>query len=129
MVNIPPILSSRVLIAFGVMTPAILMMASFCAASILYAAFFVLLDILPLLVETVAGQFLLLFLLCPRWRALDIIYYLLNLWLMLKLIIRILTNYETVYLSVGLCLESFSWSCHHFGMAANSRPFLLLVFC
>ncbi len=48
--------------ASGVMPPAILMMASFCMASILYVPFFVLFDILPLLVEAVAGQFLLLFL-------------------------------------------------------------------
>jgi hypothetical protein len=69
----------------------------------LYAAFFVLLDdILPSLVEAVAGQFLLLFLLCPRWRVLDISYYLLNLWLTLKLVIRMITNYETAYLSIGL---------------------------
>jgi hypothetical protein len=88
--------------ASGVMTPAILMRVSFCVASILYVPFFVLLDILLLLVEAVAGQFWLLFLLCPRWRALDISYYLQNLWLMLKSMIRIITNYETVYLSIGL---------------------------
>ncbi len=80
MVNIPPVLSLRLSIASVVMTPAILVTASFCAASISYMPFLVLLDILPLLVEAVAGKFLLLLLLCPRWEALDITYYLLNLW-------------------------------------------------
>jgi hypothetical protein len=102
MANIPPILSLRLSIAYSVMTLAILVMASFCTASIRYVPFFVLLDILPLLVEAVAGQFLLLFLLCPRWRALDIRHYLLILWLTLKLMIRIITKYETVYLFIGL---------------------------
>ncbi len=102
MVNIPPILSLILLMASGVMTLEILMTASFCLASILYVPFFVLLDILPLLVKAVAGQFLLLFLLYPRWRALGISYYLLNLWLTLKLMIRMKTNYETVYSSIGL---------------------------
>jgi hypothetical protein len=129
MVNIPPILFSRLLIASSVMTPAILVMASFCMASILYALLFVLLDILPLLVEAVAGQLLLLFLLCPRWRALDISYHLLNLWLTLKSMIRIITNYETVYLSIGLMSCVFSWSCHYFVMVENIHPFLLLVVC
>jgi hypothetical protein len=46
MVNIPPISSSRLSIASGVMTPVILVTASFCAARILYAPFLVLLDIL-----------------------------------------------------------------------------------
>ncbi len=93
--------------ASGVMTLAIHVMASFCTASILYASFFVLLDIMPLLVEAGAGQFLLLFLLCSRWRALDISYYLLNLWLTLKLMIRIITNHETVYSSIGLMSHLF----------------------
>jgi hypothetical protein len=91
----------------GVMTPAIHVMASFCAARILGAPFFVLLDILPLLVEAAAELFLLLLLLCPRWRVLDISYYLLNLWLMLKSTTRIITNYETVYLSIGLMSHLF----------------------
>ena len=102
MANIPPILSLRLSIAYSVMTLAILVMASFCTASIRYVPFFVLLDILPLLVEAVAGQFLLLFLLCLKWRALDISHYLLSLWLMLKSMIRILSNYKTVYSSIGL---------------------------
>ncbi len=102
MMNTSPILSSRLLIASSVMTPAILVTTTFYAASILYVPFFVLLDILPLLVEAVTGQFLLLVLLCPRRRALDISYYLLNLWLTLKSMIRIITNYETVYSSIGL---------------------------
>ncbi len=62
----PPNLSSRLLMASGVMTLAILVMASFCMSSILYVPFFVSLDILLLLVEAVARKFLLLFLPCPR---------------------------------------------------------------
>jgi hypothetical protein len=58
-------------------------------------------------VEAVAGQFLLLYLLCLMWRALDVICYLLNLWLMLKLMIRIITYYETVYSSIGLMSHVF----------------------
>ncbi len=97
----------EVVIASGVMTSAILVTATFSAASILYVPFLVLLDMLPLLVEAVAGQFLLLLLLCPRRRALDVSYYLLNLWLTLKLMIRITTNYETVYSSIGLMSCAF----------------------
>jgi hypothetical protein len=108
MVNIPPIiLFSRLSIASGVMTPAILVMITFCVASILYAPFLVLRDVLPLLVEAVAGQFLLLFLLCLKWRALDISHYLLSLWLMLKSMIRIISNYKTVYSSIGLMSRVF----------------------
>jgi hypothetical protein len=103
-----------------VMTPAILVMVSFCEASILYAPFFVLLDVLPSLVEAVAGQILLLFLLCPRWRALDISYHLLNLRLTLKSMIRMITNYETVYSSIGLMSHMFFLERHYVGMAANS---------
>jgi hypothetical protein len=51
MVKIPPILSLRLSIASGVMTSAIFVTASFCAAMFLYTPFLVLLDILPLLVE------------------------------------------------------------------------------
>jgi hypothetical protein len=102
-----PISSSRLSITSGVMTPAILVTATFCVASIRCTPFLVLLDILPLLVEAGAGQFLLLFLLCPRWRALDISYYLPNLWFMLKTMIRIITNYETVYSSIGLMSHVF----------------------
>ncbi len=123
-----PNLSSRLSIAFGVVTLVILVMASFCTASISFAPFFFLLDIMPLLVEAVAGQFLLLFLLCPRWRALGTSYYLLNLWITLNSMIRILTNYETGYLSIGL-IVCFSWSHHYFGMEANICPFSLLVVC
>jgi hypothetical protein len=105
------------------------MTASFCLASILYAPFFVLLDILPLLVEAVAGQFLLLFLLCRRWRVLGISYYLLvNLWPTLKSMIRMKTNYETVYSSIGLMSCVFFLELPLF-WDANCRLFLLLVIC
>jgi hypothetical protein len=111
MVNTPPISSLRLSITSSVMTPAILVMETFCAASILYVPFLVLLDILPSLVEAGAGEFLLLFSLCFRWRALAISYYLLfywlNQWLTLKLMIRIITNYETVYLLIGLMPRVF----------------------
>jgi hypothetical protein len=53
-VNIPPISSSRLSIASGVITPAILMTVSFCAARISYVPFLVLLDILALLVLLLA---------------------------------------------------------------------------
>jgi hypothetical protein len=45
MVNITLILSLRLSIASGVMTPAILVTATFYVASILYVPFFVLIDI------------------------------------------------------------------------------------
>jgi hypothetical protein len=53
-VNIPPISSSRLSIASGIITPAILVTAPLCAARILYAPFLVLLDILALLVLLLA---------------------------------------------------------------------------
>jgi hypothetical protein len=66
-----------------------------------------LLDILPLLVEAGAGQYLLLFLLCLRWRALDISYNLLNQLLTLKSMIRIIHKSEIVYSSIGLMSHVF----------------------
>ncbi len=111
------------------MTLAIRVTETFYATTILHVPFLVLLDLLPLLVEAVAGQFLLLFLLCPRWRVLDISYDLLNLWLTLKVMIRIITNYETVYSSVGLMscvffLESPFFRDWHIAVLSH---FLLLI--
>jgi hypothetical protein len=50
-VNIPPVLFSRLSTALGVITPAIFVMALYWAARILYAPFFALLVMAPLLLE------------------------------------------------------------------------------
>jgi hypothetical protein len=60
MVNIPQF-CPRGCQSAGVMTPAILVTVSFCTASISYAPFLVLLDMLPLLVEAVLGIFVVVF--------------------------------------------------------------------